>query len=233
MKKYTFILISFIALLISGCATPKQSIVPNLRIIDLPTIGQIQTSELGETLVQKGKIYTYEAIRLENSVTAGDGFFLKKLTLQPGVLKASMRDTDRTYYTTEKLEVYDALLGNQMHSGGLAISQKNEKDINFHLNGSAIFTPSPDPILTKIQVSDLDRPSFRQELIYNGRSGNTIKFLYREYSSDALRTPFSQEVQYDLHDAPIIGFKGVRMEVIEATNTKFKYRVLSSFPDSI
>lgn len=59
-----------------------------------------------------------------------------------------------------------------------------------------------------------------------------FKFLYREYTSDILRTPFSQEVQYDLKDGAVIEFKGARIEVLDATNTKIKYRVDSSFPDS-
>jgi hypothetical protein len=47
-----------------------------------------------------------------------------------------------------------------------------------------------------------------------------------------MRAPFSQEIQYDLADGNIIGFKGVRIEVIEAANTQIKYRVLASFPDN-
>lgn len=218
---------------LSGCATSKQSIAPNLHIIDLPALGEVRTAELGETLVQKGKIYTYDAVRLENTVSAGDGFFLKKFTLQPGVLKASMKDNDRIYYTTDKLAVYDAILGTQMQSGGLAVSLTNEKEIKFHLNGIVVMKPKPEPQLTKMQVNDVERPSFRQELIYNGRSGETLKFLYREYSTDFMRAPFSQDVQYDLHDGPTIGFKGVRIEIIEATNTKLKYKVVSSFPDAL
>ncbi|HJV66199.1 MAG TPA: hypothetical protein VJ550_10730, partial [Geomonas sp.] len=65
------------------------------------------------------------------------------------------------------------------------------------------------------------------------RSGDTIKILYREYSGDLLRAPFSQDVQYDLKKSSTIGFKGARIEVINATNVKIQYRVLSSFPDRL
>ena len=231
MTRFQSLVPVFILLIFSGCATTKQSITPNLRIVDLPTIGEARTSELGDTLVEKGKIYTYQAVRLENTVTAGDGVFLKKLTLEPGILKASMRDDERIYYTTEMMTVSEPILGTYKRPGGLAVSIQNEKDIKFILNGQAIMTPKPEPILTKTQVADVERPSFRQELIYNGRSGDTLKFLYREYSTDVLRAPFSQEIQYDLKDGPIIGFKGVRIEINHATNTKLEYRVLASFPD--
>jgi hypothetical protein len=232
MLRYTGPVLLALALSLSGCATTKQTISPNLRIVDLPPLNEERISELGETLVQKGKVYTYEAVRLENTVTAGDGFLLKKFTLSPGILKASMRDDERIYYTTDKLAVYDAILGTSLQSGGLAVNQKDEKDIRFHLNGVAVMRPKPDPVLTKTQVADVDHPSFRQELIYNGRSGDTLKFLYREYTSDLLRAPFSQEIQYDLKDGSTIGFKGARIEVMEATNTKLKYRVVASFPDA-
>lgn len=226
-------LVVVLVALLSGCATQKQSIPPTLTVIDLPKLGEERTAELGETLVQKGKLYTYEAVRLENSVSAGDGFLLKKFSLEPGILKASMRDDEHIFYTTDKLAIYDAILGTQMNYGGLAVNQKNPTEVKFHWNGRVMLTPKTPPVLTKTQVTDVERPSFRQELIYNGRSGETLKFLYREYSSEAMRAPFSQEVQYDLKDGPTIGFKSVRIEVIEATNTKLKYRVLSSFPDSL
>lgn len=223
----------FIALVayLSGCATTKQSIPPILRIVNLPEIGEARTSELGDTLVQKGKIYTYDALRLENTVT-NEKPSINTLTLEPGILKASMRDDERIYYTTEKMTVSGPMIGTKMHPGGLAINAVNEKDIKFIFEGRAIMNPSPAPILTKTQIADVERPSFRQEFIYNGRSGDTLKFLYREYSTDVLRAPFSQEVQYDIKDGMIIGFKGARIEVLEATNTVLKYRVRMSFPDN-
>jgi len=220
-------------LFLSGCASQKESILPNLTVIDIPKLYEERSSEIGETLVEKGKVYTYDGIILENSLHAGDGIFLKKLTLDPGQLPATMQDTKAIYYSTNKLKVYDALLGTKMEYGGLAINRTNEKDINFHLNGKKVMRPDPAPVYTKTKIKAIDRPSYRQELIYNGKINNYLKFLYREYTSDVMRAPFSQDIQYDLKDGNVIGFKGVRIQVIEATNTKIKYKVLASFPDSL
>lgn len=71
--------------------------------------------------------------------------------------------------------------------------------------------------------------SFRQEFIYNGKSGDTLKFLYRELKDSYLRTPFTQEVSYDIKEGNPIGFKGARLEVIEATNYKIKYKLIKKF----
>ena len=233
MKNKISILLLTTVLLLSGCATPKESIIPDLDFVDIPPLNEPQKAELGDTLVEKGKIYTHNAIRLENEITAGDGFLLKKFTLEPGILKARLKDHMRIYYMTDRLMVYDALLGTTANQGGLAIGLIDKNDITFHLNGVSLFSPSTTPIYTEIQVADTERPSFRQELIYNGKSGDILKFLYREYSNDYLRAPFTQDIQYDLKDGNIIGFKKMRIEILGATNTQINYIVLSTFPDSI
>jgi hypothetical protein len=76
---------------------------------------------------------------------------------------------------------------------------------------------------------DIRKPLFRQELIYNGKVGSNIKFLYRELYGDMMRAPFNQEVQYDLAEGNVIGFKGARVEVISSTNRAIQYRVLKGF----
>ena len=52
-----------------------------------------------------------------------------------------------------------------------------------------------------------------------------------KFSDDFIRPGFTQEAQYDLATDPVIGFKGARIEVLEATNTRLRYKVLKSFPD--
>ena len=48
-----------------------------------------------------------------------------------------------------------------------------------------------------------------------------------------MRSPFSQEAQYDLKVGDIIGFKGARIKVIEATNTALVYEVVNNFPGPV
>ena len=70
---------------------------------------------------------------------------------------------------------------------------------------------------------------FSQQFIYNGRVDNEIKFIYREFSSNLNRGSFQQEVQYDLNQSNIIGFKELRIEIIEATNQSVTYKVINNF----
>ena len=73
--------------------------------------------------------------------------------------------------------------------------------------------------------------SFKQELIYNGRVADSLKFLCRELSNDFLRPAFSQEIQYDLRESRTMGFKGDRVEVLDAANQAIRYQVLRNFQD--
>ena len=56
-----------------------------------------------------------------------------------------------------------------------------------------------------------------------------MKFVYREFSGDLARPAFTQEIQYDFDQSNTIGFKGLQLEVIEATNTKIVFKVINNF----
>lgn len=69
--------------------------------------------------------------------------------------------------------------------------------------------------------------TFRQELIYLGRSGDELSFKYREYSGSLARPAFSADLKYDLSESQTIGYRGARIKIIEAGNQLLKYRVES------
>ena len=81
----------------------------------------------------------------------------------------------------------------------------------------------------KLSQSTLSADSFQQTLLYNGKIGNKITLAYREFSSGLARSAYNNNVDYDLSESTIVGYKGARLEVVKATNTELTYRVLSSF----
>ncbi|UAL11226.1 hypothetical protein [Caulobacter segnis] len=230
MLKYMFVAVC--ALGLTACAS-TQSVMPRVDIVDRPELGGLAQAELGDTIVEKGKITTYDGLALKNEVTWGDGFILKKFTISPGRLRARQSDSSFTYYYSDKMTTYDAILGTSPYAAGGLCVKKNDPSYvrGFFQTGKCKNNFKPAPEVSVTRVIDLDAPNFRQELIYNGKSDNTLKFLYREFSGDYARPSFSQDVQYDLKDGNTIGFKGVRIEVVEASNTRLSYRLISSFPD--
>lgn len=207
-------LLACILLLISlGACASTQAIMPRVDIIDRPALNSDAQAELGDTIVEKGRLSTFEALSLENTLTWGDGIILKKFTISPGKLRANQQDAKAIYFLSDRMTSYDALLGtSQWPDGGLCIKHTEPNNPLLYIKAGACgMKPNVRPIVERTRVTDRDATGFRQELIYNGRSGDTIKFLYREFTNDYARPPFSQEVQYDLKDGMVIGFKGVRI----------------------
>jgi hypothetical protein len=65
---------------------------------------------------------------------------------------------------------------------------------------------------------------------YSGKSGDVLRFLYSEYKYGMAREAFTREFQIDLNEGSVGAYKGVLFEVIDATNTSIKYKVIRNFP---
>lgn len=218
---------------LSGCAS-AQMVSPSLSLIDRPDLGTQARVELGETLLEKSRLSTYEGLILENELQWGDGLLLKKFTLSPGPLRARMRDARFTYYFSDAMTAKDAITGTSPYQGGgLCQAHDGSGPIKgFVVAGRCALNWNTTPQVRATQIHDQNSPARRQELIYNGRVGDSLRLLYREYSSEPMQPPLSQDLHYDLTASAVIGFRGVRIEVVEASNTHLTYRVLTSFPET-
>lgn len=67
----------------------------------------------------------------------------------------------------------------------------------------------------------------RKELLYGGRSGDTIKVAYREFRNNLAAQAFYQELAYDLSESKTIRFRGMVIDVREATNSHIRFTVRS------
>lgn len=117
--------------------------------------------------------------------------------------------------------------------GGIFLPE-NEKvapDIYWYATDSDVPLFDSDSTIRfeRTTYEDWKSDSFRRELVYNGRSGTTIKLLYREFTEERIRPAFTQEVTYDLSQGETIGFKGTRFQVLDADNIRIKYVVLQHF----
>lgn len=223
-----------VATLLIGCAS-TQVVPPEVLIVDTPALNTIATAELGESLVKKGKAYVFDGLELRERIT--DNGAAREYIVEPGQMPFIDKTTDGAsryepvagaYYVNDKMFARRAFPKN----GYVVVKANGALELQgyYDLTGPGRISPA-NPQFRVGKLVDLRRPNFRQELIYGGRVGDQIKVTYREFSGDMARTAFSQDVQYDLTTEKTIGFKGVRIEVITATNTKLEYRVLKSFPD--
>ena len=51
--------------------------------------------------------------------------------------------------------------------------------------------------------------------------------VYREYVNDLARPAFAQQLQYEVSKEREIAFRTIRLEILNATNSKIDFRVIS------
>ena len=232
------------ALLICITRVFGQLSTPTIQIINYPEILKTSESEIGSTLVSKEKKEIHSGFHLNTTIEkkAWDGYY-----------KVSPTDM-YLYKTDDKWEYYVCLDDCMFFQDGLVKSfqraskggikrsldgkeyklfenYKNEKDIpvdGYFFHETKL---KEKPNLTPIKVTLKKDLTLKKEFIYNGKIGNSVKFIYREFIDDLARPSFTQEIQYDLNESPFVGFKGLKIEILSATNTLIKYKVIKHFLD--
>ena len=66
----------------------------------------------------------------------------------------------------------------------------------------------------------------RKELIYSGRTGNTLEVSYREFRGGYAAPAFFQNLKYDLDRSKVLRFQKFTVEVLSATNESITYKVI-------
>lgn len=216
-----------------GACTTTQSLAPVLVSIDRPGTNEIAVVELGSAVLETSRSVRYDGIILENRVAWLDLFKLRQFAIEPGRLVAREADQGFTYYFSDQLSFWDPLTGlTSRASGGICISKTDPKQVRaFTTSGSCGIQLDQWPRFSATSVVDENATNFRDELIYGGRSGSILRFVYREFSAGQPSPTLSMEFQIDLSEGRVFGFRGSRIEVLEAANSSLKYRVISPFPE--
>tara|TARA_R110000751_G_scaffold105046_3_gene200785 strand:- start:40734 stop:41447 length:714 start_codon:yes stop_codon:yes gene_type:complete len=227
----TRLLLFIFSMMFISCAGVKKNIVaPETYTKLLPELNKIKTSEIGSFVVYKENGYQNDAIEI-----------VKTFSIKPdGVLKVIEKGQIFIHkYNTNDYDFYGSASNSEF---GVAIPINGENPLIYfksiidgiystgtNYNELTLIKPKEQIDYIHIKVRTKHKDYFKKEFIYNGRVGNALKFIYREYINDYARPAFTQEVQYDLSENKIIGFRGMRIEIIKATNTTIEYKVLNYF----
>ena len=208
--------IFFFVVILVGCSSTPAPLA-KLEHISSPKLNETVYAELGDTVVR----YTIAATKPS----------WKLLTSRPIQKGASPVRAGTVLQPITSEDDYEGFWG------GLC-RHKTTGEWCFGMtafgvcNALTCSTMGPEEVLAEpANYIEASSRNIDQQLIYNGKVDNNIKFTYREFTNSGLaRDAFTQDVQYDLNEGAVIGFKGARLEVIEATNRQVKYRVLRHFP---
>lgn len=204
-------------------------------VVQRPELQTTVTTELGDTMISRSYVKYTEALTLQEAINHETKNFGMEIRVEiaPSVLKKIGQDEKGTYYAASALfKTLPAYNSRAIAPGGvyMPFAAGAPKLLYWSLaSGDRVVIDRPrvpiaaDPLSNYVEASSDNQ---RKELIYTGVSKNVITVIYREYKDDMARPAYTQELKYDLGEGRVIGFKGARFEVIEATNTGIRYRVL-------
>ena len=224
MKKVLISLL--VCILLSGCATPKYNYRPMIMQISEPPLSSIITVQIGDTMLKQGKYSEHDALYIKRDTKIG---VFGSYTFTPGYYLKQGEDDKSEFYLPshgpDSGQVLQAALADPFQV--IRLDKKTGQLCGVTAFNMEVCTSDTDYEKKKYPIATAD--SFQQTLIYSGKVGNKINIGYREFSNDLARPAFNNDVEYDLSESKIIGYKGARIEVIEATNEYIKYKVIQNF----
>lgn len=204
-----------------------------IEIIHFPKFNEVKIVEVGENLYEKinQKSHdTYKVKLLENtSATLALGGSIrtnKKLN--------EYSNADLYHWQGKKALCINAgiymskstyiCLVDINDNGYFSIATYSYKDTKYPLKNNAKYHITP-------KKPTYNSDSFKYVALYQGKVDNRIKISYREFKDNMARAAFTQNIEYELDadGTAIIGFKGLRIKVLKATNMDIEYKVLKDY----
>lgn len=177
-------------------------------------------------MLQQGKYVERDAIHVPQSITVGG---LGSYTLAPGYYVKVGEDKASEFFLPEQTPE-----GGRVTSGALtdpfeAIQVMKSDDI---ICGVSIYggkVCDSDKPFTRTKRPSMEADGFQQTLIYSGKVGSKINIGYREFSNSYARPAFNNDVEYDLSESQVIGYKGSELEILDATNRDITFKLIRNF----
>ena len=221
-----------VALFSAGCATTSiQAVDTTIKQEGIsPSLGEVSTAPVGSVLFDQ---FNYSVRQNYSIVTSGSvRVGLGRVRVSPGDALRKVLFDGQTAYCTEKRAYSDPLVG----PSGRACFFDANGDGRFETvqarPGSVWLERDLSPPIEYEHEETIipDDNAFKYQLLYQGVTNQTLRIGYREFFENFARPAFYQELTYDIDDLPTeVGFRNVRIEVLEAGNSGIRYRVLSGF----
>lgn len=254
MPRFNRLTFAILPLLLSGCiaTTFIKEEPPNIELVTFPEIGVVSAVQVGESLIFTGRQQLFETLRLDKEYiqqTSSDeafvlpnrGFYYLTHSDKTGKLFHSPNIIWRDINPDGSCQIEDGICEE-------SVDEDNGNDeinrVGVHVNDSTgrvdwVFVQERKKRVRSFPRTDIEfkrtgkiadpfiPPKFKRELIYSGMSGTSITITYREFMNDMARPAFTQELKYDLANSDIVGYKSARFQVLEASNTFIKYKILN------
>lgn len=220
-----FLAAALVVLSLAGCASPKNNYTPETQAFSEPALGVEVTAGVGEKMVSQGVVVRRDALDVLSPIQVSIGH-----GIGPGIYIKTGDDETADYFSPK------------LGDGGGKLSRSSSifdlpSSLMLRRDGSlCVVTISNQFVCGAVggqferrKVDFITERSFQQTLIYSGRSGSKVNVGYREFTADVARMAFNNDVEYDMNESKVIGYKGAEIEILEATNRFIKYKVIRNF----
>ncbi len=195
--------------LFDGCSRKK------IDIVYIPELNKTATAEVGQNMYEK--------------------FYARTVTTK-------FVNFQGKQYKFAKVDDAECAL----HNGNDSLLDYNCNGYFTHKRGSFINRgkdknkleePIKYEVVEKREYYPAGRDSFKYNVLYQGKVDSKIKIAYQEFYLDRatnlfmIRPAFEQIIDYELakEGTTTIGFKGLRIEVLKATNMDITYKVIRDY----
>jgi len=241
---------AFIATIVTGCVSVAP---PSQQLSDLKTeevknykLNEEYSVNVGDTIIVR-RSYLYKIAEKDDRAVASKDFKLTaKLALAHDISCVGRKGEQMLVEgtTTLKGQRYFIVKVGQINGGGdvgalvdATTGQVSKIGVGQNAFGSWVTTAISGIVAEPADVTfspaksveiDQSKPYENYQIIYTGRSGENVTFVYREFTPDDLARPaFYQNLTYNLAESKVIQFRKLQMQVIEATNERIKLKVIS------
>jgi hypothetical protein len=223
------LLTGLVLMVIAGCAQNYSGVMSAQSKIDNFQEGEVQAKAPGEPMLTQVDARILPAFASKEPVVLPETPGVSLPTLPAGAVLSArfVRENGDFVCSPDAMNTLPNKSGFVPYPMCLLITPEgNLKGYSFcHLPGSGFEIAEPVGIkFEKTTVYTVG--SMKKEITYSGKSGNVIKLMYREYADDMARSALYQDLSYDLLESRLIVFKGLQVEIIEATNSGIRFKVV-------
>lgn len=223
MPRFLYVLAVF---LFTGCVASGTAIQPTPETIKNYETGQTYEANTGSAVVEGGRVNTVPAFRPVESVRPPTpGLLGDELPeLNSGQVWVALADREDGGFFLDPPESYpdrDHMLA--INSDGSVVDGGWFADAGGDVTDKGEW---PEGQLFERAEAVPQEGSFEFEILYSGKSEETVNMTYREYVDGMQRADYSQDLSYNIAEQDTISFRSIKMHVKEATSSSIRYEVI-------
>lgn len=208
-------------------------------IVHTPELNTINTREVGANLYEKVNKTFYDTfnVSLENKIDGlvSNAYIVNSFVNESVNNKYMIYNNKLMEWNGKKAKCgtsthplyekhFTICIIDELNNGIFTASAYSNRDKIFPLTKSTKYTIEPD-------LPTFNKNSFKYSVLYQGKVDNKIKISFMEFYDNSARPAFTQNIDYELNKkgSTIVGFKGLRIEVLKATNMDITYKVIKDY----